>query len=176
MSDVNRRVLVAGGSILAVLAALLAVGYFAIADRESGPSENASPSPRPTDPRVEIEQAYLNFYDVYAKAAVDLQPDLFDGVATGEALAALKAQIEAQRDKNQPVRIRVEHNYEIVYPVPEAGADTASIDDRYVNHSVRLDPATKEPIEPDPNTPTHDTYTLKKVDGKWKIAEIIEHR
>jgi hypothetical protein len=176
VTDVNRRVLIAGASVLAVLAALFIAGYFLLADRNGDSPKDASPSPSPTDPRSEIEQAYLRFWDVYAKAALELDADPLNNVASGEALRLLKAQVEEQRGKNQPFRVRVEHNYQIVFPIPGQGDDTASVDDRYVNHTVRLDPQTKEPIEPDPNAPTHDTYTLKKVNGKWMVTEIIEHR
>lgn len=170
----SRRTLFAGLSVLAVLAILLVGGYFLLADRDDGNLANDNATPSPVDPRVEIEQAYLHFWDVYARASLELQPDLLDEVAMGGALEVLKAQIEEQRKKNQPVRVRVEHNYQIIFPIEGQGDDVASVDDRYVNHSVRLDPETMEPIEPDPNTPTHDTYTLRKVDGTWKIAEIIE--
>lgn len=171
----NRRVLVAGVAVLAILAALFVAGYFLISDRNGGPSNDASPSPSPPDVRTQIEQAYLNFWDVYEEAALSLDAKGFAQVATGEALGALTSQIDQQKSKNQPVRLSVEHNYEIVYPLGGAD-DTASVDDHYINHSVRLDPNTKEPIEPDPKTPTHDTVTLKKVNGKWLVAEIIEHR
>lgn len=176
MDNLNKRVLVAGVSIIAVLGALFAAGYILLVDRNGKSSNNSSPSPSPTDVRTEIEHAYLTFWFVYGQAALNLEPEQIDQVATGEALQKLKAQIEEQRSKNQPVRIRVEHNYQIVYPIPGSGSDTASVDDRYVNHSVRLDSQTRQPVEPDPAASTHDTYTLKKVNGKWLVTEIIEHR
>lgn len=170
----NRRTLIAGVSVLAVLAVLFVGGYFLLADRDGAVSNNASPTSSPADPRSEIEQAYLRFWEVYARASLELKPELMDEVAMGGALDVLKSQIDQQRNKNQPVRVRVEHNYQIVFPIPRQPEDVASVDDRYINHSVRLDPKTMDPIEADPNTPTHDTYTLRKVDGTWKVAEIIE--
>lgn len=172
----NRRVLIAGAAVFAVLAALFVTGYLVLSDRSGDPSNNNSPSPSPTDVRTQIEQAYLHFWDVYEEAALSLDAKGFERVATGEALKTLTTQIEQQKSKNQPVRLRVEHNYEILYPLPGAGDDTASVDDHYINHSVRLDPKTREPIEPDPNAQTHDTVTLKKVNGQWLVTEIIEHR
>lgn len=172
----NRRTLIAGVSVLAVLAVLFVGGYLLLSDRDGAVLNDASPTPSPADPRSEIEQAYLRFWNVYARASLELEPDLMDEVAIGEALSGLKAQIEEQRNKNQPVRVRVEHNYQVAFPIPGQAEDVASVDDRYVTHSVRLDPETMEPIEPDPNAPTHHTYTLRKVDGTWKVAEIIEQR
>lgn len=171
----NRRTLIAGGSVLAILLVVVVAGYFLVSNQKDNRS-NSRPTPSPTDPRVEIEQAYLSFWKVYADAALNLDPDLVERVATGAALNQLKAQIQNLRDSNQPVRISVEHNYRIIYPVPGAQPDTASVDDRYINHTVRLDPQTKEPTEADQKTQTHDTYTMKKVDGIWKVAEIIEQR
>lgn len=169
----SRRVLIAGVSVLAVLAVLFIAGYFfLLSDRNGDGPNNASPSTSPTDPRSEIEQAYLRFWDVWADANLRLDASRLEEAATGTALEALRATVEEQRAKNEPVRVRVEHNYTIAI----LGTDSASVDDKYINHSVRLDPQTDEPTEPDPNQPVRKTWSLKKVDGKWKIAEIIEYR
>lgn len=176
MNSVSRRNWLVGGALVLVLVAIFAGGYFLLSDRTNSPPANTTPSPGPTDPLAEIEKDYLRHWEVWTKANLELKPELLDEVATGEALQALTEQLGQQKEKNQPVRIRVEHNYRIVYPVPDLGPDTASIEDQYINHSVRLDPKTMEPIEPDPNDPVRVSFTLKKVDGKWKVAEVIRFR
>jgi hypothetical protein len=80
--------------------------------------------------------------------------------------------VQEQNRKDQPVRVRAEHDYTITM----LNSTTASVDDQYINHNVRLNPKTLEPIEPDPDNPEHRSFTLRLVDGIWKIARIIEYR
>lgn len=176
MDSVNRRTLIVGGALILVLAAIFTGAYFLLADRTETPSNDTTPSPEPTDPLAEIERDYLRHWEVWAEANLKLQPELVGAVATGAALEALTEQVSQQKEKNQPVRIRVEHNHRIIYPVPDVGPDTATVEDNYINHSVRLDPDTMEPIEPDPNDQVRVSFTLKKVDGRWKVAEVIRFR
>ena len=172
MTSETKRALVVGAIIVAVLVAALFVGLTVFNRGEQAPDSDGSPSPAATDARAEVEQAYLQFWDVWADANEKLDPSQLDDVATGEALSALVEAVEAQRANNQPVRIRVEHNYQIAI----TDETTASVDDRYVNHSQRLDPETMEPIDPDPNAQVRKSHTMKKVEGVWKVAEIIEYR
>lgn len=173
----TRRAWLAGGAIVVVLAAIFAGWYFFLSDRGDGVvNDSSSPSPTPADVQAEIERDYLRHWEVWIKANLELKPELLDQVATGAALDALTQQVQTQKDKNQPVRIRVEHNHRVVYPVPAGDPNTATVEDNYVNHSVRLDPQTMEPIEEDPNEQVRVSFTLKKVDGRWKVAEIIEFR
>jgi hypothetical protein len=172
----TRRAWLAGGVIVVVLAAIFAGWYFVLSDRDARLDDLNSPSPTPVDALAQIERDYLRHWEVWARANLELKPELLEEVATGAALDALTQQVQAQKEMNQPVRIRVEHNYRIVYPVPAADPDTATVEDSYINHSVRLDPETMEPIEEDPNEQVRVSFTLKKVDGRWKVAEIIEFR
>lgn len=166
------RMLVIAGAIAAVIAAALVAGILLLDRSPTDTTRDSSPSPTPVDLQAEVEAAYLKFWDTFAEALLDLEPDLLDAVATGEALTVLKEQVQEQKNGNQPVRVRVEHNYTILL----VDEKTASIDDRYINHNVRIDPQTKEPVEPDPNEQLHYSYTLRKVDGKWMVAEVIEVR
>lgn len=172
MTTETRRALLVGGVIAALLVAALIVGFVVLRGPDVTPNSSNSPSPQPTEAHAQVEQAYLKFWEVWAEANEKLDASRLDDVATGEALEALTEAVEAQRASNQPVRIRVEHNYQIAI-TDEA---TASVDDRYINHSQRLDPTTMEPIEPDPNAQVRKSHTLKKVGGRWKVAEIIEYR
>lgn len=163
------RMFVIAGSIAAVIAAALVAGLIFLDGSPKNPSGSKSPSATPLEVSAEVERAYLEYWDVRGKAFLELDASLLDRVLTGSALEVAQQLLEDQRQKNQPIRIRVEHNYRIVI----ADETTASVDDRLISHSVRLDAKTMEPIEPDPNESIHNSYTLRKVGGKWKVAEII---
>jgi hypothetical protein len=169
------RTLTVGGVVLAVLVAGLLVGFLALGNDDQSSGTTTPPvttSAAPSDPRAQVEQAYLKAWDVWADALVKLDASGLRDAFTGRALQLITSQVAEQKGKNQPVRIRAEHNYTITL----IDAQTASVDDRYINHNVRLDPNTLEPIEPDPDNPEHRSFTLKLVDGTWKIARIIEYR
>jgi hypothetical protein len=169
------RVLKVGGILLALVVGGLIVGFLVLRGDDGSPpvssSETNDPTPTPTDVRAQVEQAYLHAWDVWAEGLRELDPSRLSEVLTGRALEVVEERLEEQQEKNQPVLLRAEHNYRIVI-IDEV---TASVDDQYVNHSVRLDPDTLEPIEEDPNQRLHTSFTLKLVDGTWKIAEIIEY-
>jgi hypothetical protein len=166
------RVLKVGGALLALLVAGLVVGFLVLGGNSSPPTPPpTNSSVGPTDTRAQVEQAYLRAWAVWADSLLRLDPSRLPDALTGRALEVITQQVEEQREKNQPVRIRVEHDYTIVL----VNATTASVDDRYINHNVRLDPDTLEPIEADPNHRERTTFTMKLVDGTWKLAEIIEY-
>jgi len=167
------RVLKVGGVLLALLVAGLIAGFLTLGGNGSSPSPSSTGSSvTPTDVRAQVEQAYLRAWDVWADSLLRLDPSRLSDVLTGKALEIVTAQVNEQRDKNQPVRVRAEHNYRIVL----INAITASVDDRYINHSVRLDPDTLQPVDEDPNERVHRSFTMKLVDGTWKISEIIEYK
>ena len=170
------RTLAVGGVLLAVLAAGLLVGFLALGDNDgsSGSTRTTppnSPNATPTDARAQVEQAYLNAWDMWADALLELDASRLPETFTGRALELISGQVEEQTQQNEPIQIRAEHNYTVAI----LDAQTASVDDRYINHNVRLDPDTLEPIEEDPSRPEHRSFTLKLVDGTWKIARIIEY-
>ena len=165
------RVLKVGGIFLGLLIVGLVIG-FVLAARDGSPSPNSSLTPGAGDTRTQIEQAYLRYWDVYADALLRLDTSRLGGVLTGEALDNVRRQVEEQRSKNEPVRVRVEHQHQILI----VDQTTASVEDNYLNHTVRIDPQTKQPTEPDPNDRVRRTYTMKKVDGVWKVANIIGFR
>src|SRR5919204_4546561 len=84
----------------------------------------------PTDPRVQVEQAYLHAWDVWADALVKLDASGLSESFTGRALKVLTDQVMKQKRLDQPVRISAEHNYTITIIDPQ----TASVEDRYINH------------------------------------------
>lgn len=172
----RKRILMIGAAIAAGILAVVAVGFVLLnhGSQESSVTASVQPSSSPSleDPAVEVELAYLKFWEVWAQANLELKPALLHQVATGEALEALEDQVVTQKDMDQPVRIEVEHHYEMLLTTP----DSASVEDTYINRSVRLSPETMQPIEPVPDARVRKSHTLRKVDGIWKVAEIIEYR
>jgi hypothetical protein len=171
------RTLTVGGVLLAVLVAGLLVGFLALGNNgeSSGTTQTTPPattSSTPADPRAQVEQAYLHAWDMWADALLHLDASRLSESFTGRALKVLSDQVQEQRRKNEPVRISAEHNYTITLIDPQ----TASVEDRYINHNVRLDPDTLEPIEPDQETHVRTSFTLKMVGSIWKISEIIEYQ
>ena len=171
------RTLAVGGGLLAVVVTGLLVGFLALGnDGESSGNTPTTPptttSSTPADPRAQVEQAYLDAWDVWADALLELDASGLSEAFTGRALQLITDQVEAQLQEDEPVRVRAEHDYTVTI----LNATTASVDDRYVNHNVRLDPETLEPVEPDPNRPEHRSFTLRLVDGTWKITSIIEYQ
>lgn len=170
------RTLAVGGVLLVVVAAGLVAGFLMLRGNGSSPTPSPpatkSPTPTPTDVQSQVEQAYLEAWEVWADALLRLNPSRLPEAFIGPALDLVTSQVEEQRRKNQPVRIRAEHNYKITI----LDERTASVDDRYINHNVRLDPETLEPIEPDVQTRVRRSFTFRLVDSTWKIADIIEYR
>ena len=62
----------------------------------------------------------------------------------------------------------VEHDYAI-----EVNGEIAVVADNYVNHSVLLDGTTGEPIEDDPDELLQYTYAMRRIEGVWKVTEIL---
>ncbi|CAN5856727.1 hypothetical protein BH23PLA1_BH23PLA1_14880 [soil metagenome] len=175
------RILIIGGGLAAGILSLVVVGLMLLNDptdfTETSPTPaSANPSPlgntSEEETVAEVERAYLRFWEVWTRANADLDPSLMAEVTTGHLLELFVEQLQELKAKDEPARIAVEHNYEIVLLDP----DIASVEDRYVNHSVRIDSETLQPIEPDPNVPVRKSHTLRKVNGQWKVAEIIEYR
>lgn len=162
------RTLKIGGALLALVLVGLVVGFI-LAARDNSPSPNSTSTPTSTDTKAQVEQAYLRYWDVYTEANLKLDVSRLEEVLSGDALKIVRDQIEEQKSKNQPVRIRVEHDYQVIL----VDAVTATVEDSYVNHSQRLDPKTGQPVDPDPNQRVRRTYTLKKVSGTWKVAFIV---
>jgi hypothetical protein len=165
------------------LALLLIMGLFiaqAGGDNANSPSYEASPSPTESspspdpdatasNPKEQVREAYLQQWDVYARAVEDLERTGIDEVFTGKALEVVHREIRARHRKDTPLRVRVSHDL----AVKIIDATTAVVDDRYINRSVEFDPETGKPTEPGPNEIIHEVYTLKKVDGKWKVSAIV---
>lgn len=158
-----------------LLLALLAAACSSGSDAK-GPTATVG-SPKTTEstttttkltPEQEVEAAYLKSWDVYIRAKREVTSEGLDCCYFGDQLARTRADIEDRIKRNAPARVSVEHNYRIRM----IAADVAVVEDTYRNHSVLIDPDTGEPIEADPNNTSSEIYTLRRIEGVWKVADI----
>ena len=170
-SPVLRRTLV-----VALLVALPLLSSCSSDDGDDGPSASIStttsrPSTTSTSvartPEEEVEAAYLRSWDVYAKAVRELDPSGLEESYTGDALDLVREEVEERSNDGRRSRVEVDHDYQITL-IDES---TAGVFDTYRNHSVLVDNS-GEPVEADPNEVITEIYTMRRVDGGWKVARI----
>jgi len=118
---------------------------------------------------AEIRPAYQHYWEVLDDALATLDDSKLSGAMDGPALIAAQTYVNQLRDQNKAGVGPADHSITLVSATPE----DAVIHDHVVDHSVFVDPATREPLPPDEqgaNTETDDTYYLRKVDGVWKVV------
>jgi len=164
------------------LASLCAVASLtlvaACGDDDSGASPSATLEPAPTTSSTtsttvltveqEVEAAYLLSWEIYAEAVLTFDTSRLEEAYAGRALEIVRADVTSLREDGTPARMEVEHNYAITVE-----PNLAVVVDNYVNHSVLLDGATGEPIEADPNEVLHYIYSLREIEGVWKVIDIV---
>ena len=177
MSTNTKRVLLAAAALLVLLALglLIAQAGGENGDGDSVANESPSPtlpspdeSPTPESPKEAVREAYLLQWDVYSRAVRTLDQTGLDEVFTGDALEAVRREVSDLKREGLGVRVRVRHDLRIRI----ADAVTAVVIDRYENHSVEFDQETGEATERDPKEVIIEAYTLKKVDGVWRVSAI----
>jgi hypothetical protein len=120
-------------------------------------------------PEQQVEAAYLRSWDVFTKAARDLDAEGLNQSFAEAHLARLTDEIERLKRDGTAVRVLVEHglHVEIVRP------DLAIVRDHYRNHSVLIDRRSRAALEPDPNKVLVEVSTLKEVNGLWKVIDVV---
>jgi hypothetical protein len=119
-------------------------------------------------PEEEVEAAYLKSWDIYSEAVRTLDSSHVAEIYAETALATVTSEVDELKRASTPVKVDVNHSYQVQI----VGPDRAVVVDAYVNHSVFVDPVSGEPTESDPNKRLLDTYTLKKLEGTWKVVGI----
>jgi hypothetical protein len=127
------------------------------------------PEPTPaTGVEGEVEAAYLRSWDVYADAVLRLDDSRLAEVYAGEALVIRKDEIADLATDGSPVRVAIEHDYEVVL----LNATSAVVLENYRNHSVLLDGSTMQPLEPDPNDIVRREYVLVEEGSGWRVSQL----
>lgn len=137
----------------------------------AAPSTTAAP-PTTLNAKAELLAAYDHSWEVYADALGRLDPGRLPSAFAGRALRAAQQEVATQKANHQPVRISVVHRTRVL----RVTADEGLVEDNYRNHSVVLDPKTGVPTEPDPNEVVYQRQSLKRINGIWKVVEIIEEQ
>lgn len=116
----------------------------------------------------EIGQAYLEYWDAYSSALLELDPSLAGDHAAGEELDRIEEEIQDLAIQGLALRIRVEHNFTVV----EASDISATVIDNIVNNSFLVDAETKEPPEAEGSGDRfQDTFDMAKVNGRWVVVK-----
>jgi hypothetical protein len=117
-----------------------------------------------------VEAAYLKSWDVYAEAVYNLELDeeALAEVYAERALETVKAEVRRRIDEDAPSLVSIEHDYQLAL----VDGGSANVIDNYINHQVRIDPATREPVEADPNERLLFNFQMKLLDGRWKVVFI----
>ena len=115
---------------------------------------------------AEIETAYLRSWEVYYDAHRNLDLSILDESFAGAALAGVVAKIEDKIAEGTRTAGSIEHNYQIILE-PDG---TALVVDAMVNHLVKIDAVTHEPLEEDPNEQITQGIEMERIGGTWKVV------
>jgi hypothetical protein len=138
----------------------------------------AEPTIEPTlaatvDPALaaEILPAYQRYWEVLDNSVATLDDSNLSAVMDGVELQATETYIDQLRNEGKAGVGPADHAVIIVSATP----DEAVIQDKVVDHSIFVDPTTREPLPPDQqaatqNTEIDGTYYLRKIDGVWKVV------
>jgi hypothetical protein len=122
--------------------------------------------------KAELLAAYHRSWEVYADALRRLDPSQLPTAFSGNALRLAQQEVAEHKANGQPSRVRVTHRARVLLVTATDGV----VQDNYTNHSVLLDPASGNPTEPDPNEVIYQRQSLKRIDGIWKVVEVIEEQ
>lgn len=127
-----------------------------------------TPAPSPTlTPEQVVLAAYGRFWEAYGRALLDLDAALVEPVAAGERLQQIQEEVEGLRRQGVAARVTITHNPVVI----ELSETTAIVNDQMVNHSVYVNPQTKQPSRPGGSGDQfQDTSHLRRVDGVWKVV------
>jgi hypothetical protein len=142
-------------------------------DRSSTTSTTEAPttptSHAPDTVEGQVEQAYLEAWDVYLAGLGDPEAADLEGHFAGDALQIKQDEMAELVVAGQAVEGSVEHSYSIA----DVGAGNYGIVDIFQNHLVLVDASTRRPLEADPNKPQRQTFTLQLQGDRWVVIEVF---
>ena len=136
------------------------------------PTSQATAAPT-VDPALaaEILPAYQHYWGIRDNALANLDGTHLSEVMDGIELVAAQTYIDQLLSQGKAVDGSEDHSITIVSATP----DDAVIHDFVVDHSVFVDPTTREPLPPEqqakPDTEIDATYHLRNIDRVWKVVE-----
>jgi hypothetical protein len=139
----------------------------------SAPASAVPSLPVSTDPlALEIEQAYLHYWDVRSQAFFNLDPTHLPEVMAGAELSRELQQMKDMQAQGRAGKVDVEHHILLGKVTPTS----AVVYDEYLNRSVFVDASTKQVI-PTSSPPITEkvSYEMQKIDGTWKVVDGAQH-
>ena len=145
-----------------------------VASPAVSPAASAALSlPVATDPlTLEIEQAYLHYWDVRTQAYLELDTSHLGDVMAGAELDRETKQITDLKAQGRAGKLDVQHHYLIA----SRASDKAVVYDEYSNNSMFIDAKTGQEIPTsDPPITENISFDLQKIDSTWKVVDGERH-
>jgi hypothetical protein len=143
-------------------------------DRGSAPTvvTGATATATPTA-EESVLAAYLEYSDAYKQALFDLDARHLEGVASGEQLRRVRAEIESLRAQGLAGRIEMTHKPVVI----EVSANSATVLDEVINNSFYVDAITKQPpVASGSGELLRDTFYLEKINGEWVVTQSVRQK
>ena len=145
------------------------------ASSESTGVPNGQPQPTPVQAAVppELAAAIIKGYNDYWSVRVramgdpgDTSVDL-ESVMAGDELAIARKTLAEYQNDGQAFQTTVKHQIWIT----RASPDQADIVDQYIASTLKVDPATKQPVESQPEIEQlTGKFSLQSFNGDWKVV------
>ncbi len=121
---------------------------------------------------LEIEAAYLRYWEIRSEALFNLDPTRLPEVMAGAELERTRAEIVGLRDQGRAAKIVVEHRIAFL----RVSDSRAELYDEYFNKSYLVDTQTKQPVQPPGSGGIAKiSYQLEKGDGVWRVVDGMRH-
>ena len=137
------------------------------------PTAEAQPTPVQAAVPPELAAAIINGYDKYWSVRVQAMGDPgntaidLESVMAGDELAIARKTLAEYRNDGEAFRTTVKHQIWIT----RATSDEAEVVDQYTATTLKVDPETKEPVEPQPEVEQlSGRFVLQALDGAWKVV------
>jgi hypothetical protein len=136
-------------------------------------NEQAEPTPVqaavPAELAAAIIQGYDNYWSVRVRAMGDPGGTSLDlaSVMDGDELAVAQKTLSEYQNAGEAYQTTVKHQIWITRATPTE----ADIVDQYTASTLRIDPTTKDPVEPEPEVEQlTGMFALESIDGAWKVV------
>jgi hypothetical protein len=130
-----------------------------------------TPTSHPPDtPEGQVEQAYLESWDVLLASLATADPSDLATVFGDEALRIKQDEVATLAADGHAVQGSVEHNYS----VSELEGGAYGVVDQFQNHLVLVDASTRRPLEADPDEPQRQTFVLNQRGGRWIVTGVFD--
>ena len=138
----------------------------------AGPTREAAATPRPTvspELAAEVGHAYKQYWDVRAEALYELDGSRLEQVMAGDHLAAVQKLISELIAEGHAIETKVDHKYVVL----QATTNSAQVADSYIDDSVYVDAQTGAAISSPTGERLTELYSLTKIDGTWRVVDLV---